>query len=281
MNEHGAGEHGYRRVLWDAPLHITLQPIQKELSMQKTYIERLHPEADDSYRLTRVIYAAFRQCYSKDTADNLMYPDNKTMPDIEKFIRSCIEKGHLSPLEHVSVSYVIKGISRVSTHQLVRHRIASYSQQSQRYNRFSFTEDSDEGLEMDDFMVVPESVLPYVKDNEMAQYTVASMFAFYEHLIESCNVPAEDARFFLPEGVRSNIVVTMNLRSWIHFCHERLCKSAQWEIRNVAKLIGEDLIKTFPWLKGIIGPKCVQSDVCENGGGKLCEEHYAWRFENE
>lgn len=246
--------------------------------MQKTTIERLHPHAEENSYLTRVIYAAYRQCYSKGTADDLMYPADKTMGDIGNFIRSCLEKGHESPLEHVTVSYVIKGLSRVSTHQLVRHRIASYSQQSQRYNRFKY---DDEDAQMSDFMVVPESVMPIIHNNGAVFNAVASMFALYQHLIEDCGVPAEDARFFLPEGVRSNLVVTMNLRSWLHFCHERLCKSAQWEIRNVAKLIAEDLIRSFPWLKGIIGPKCVQSEVCENGGGKLCEEHYAWRFENE
>jgi len=132
-------------------------------------------------------------------------------------LRSIIKKGHESVIEHVSFTFLIERISRVASHQLVRHRIASYTQQSLRY-----TKATDYAL--------PESL----KDDFQSQFYLNSLFSFYQSLIEK-GVKKEDARYVLPNAVTSDIVVTMNARELRHFFILRLDKRAQEEIRNVAQ----------------------------------------------
>lgn len=229
------------------------------------------PTVEEQSYLARVIYAAYRQCYSKDTADNLMY-NGKHIKDIYKFIQTCMDKGHLSPLEHISVTFAINGVPRAITHQLVRHRMASYSQQSQRYNEM-------EGVEVEEVVYLPEDVIEYLKFHGWYA-DVSKILDVYHHMVDD-GIPKENARFILPEGTRSNLVMTANLRSWLNICNQRLCGSAQDEIREVIGLVGTKLITMFPFLEGFVGPKCIRADKCLDGKnkGELCEEHYAWRDE--
>ncbi|APC82167.1 FAD-dependent thymidylate synthase [Clostridium botulinum] len=163
-------------------------------------------------------YRAFKQCYAKGTARDIKIPSNEEMIN---FICKWMGKGHESPVEHVSFTFSIEGVSRALTHQLVRHRIASYSHQSQRYvngNNFDF--------------VVPRTWQENVNSEWIEQYKKETM-RLYNELV-GLGVPKEDARYILPNATTSNIVVTMNLRSLRHFYDERSCIRAQWEIRELA-----------------------------------------------
>lgn len=229
---------------------------------------------------TALIYVAYKQCVTPasvapmfghfDPAKDL---DNK----VTALICNCIRRGHLSPLEHVQLTFNIEDISRVASHQLVRHRIASYSQQSQRYTEMEM---SAWGLGN---VHLPPKVWDWYDKHQEAAKNLELALAAYDQMIRD-GVPSEDARYILPEGTTSNIVVTMNLRSLLHFFNERLCSSAQEEIRDIAGQMAELTTEMFPWLSEFIGPKCIGSDHCLNSAepdAPLCEEHYRWRDDED
>lgn len=172
-----------------------------------------------------VIYSAGRQCYSKKTAKEL-YNNmwlNTGEREAERFIKKLIKNGHLSPLEHVSFTFSVEGISRACSHQLVRHRLASYSQQSQRY------------INHDGFdYVLPDSIAVHQMAKLDYKEIMAQLDTLYKKLIDY-GIPKEDARYLLPNACCTNIVVTMNCRELLHFFKLRLHKSAQWEIRQLAE----------------------------------------------
>lgn len=143
-----------------------------------------------------------------------------------KFIRKLIERGHESPLEHASATLLIEGVSRTCSHQIVRHRIASYSQRSGRYVKF----DPDKCL-----FVWPSSVKNGGQKTIMAaNMAMSAAHDCYNTLIDA-GVPKEDARFFLPQAEGTSLYMTTNFREWRHFLELRLDRHAQWEIRGVAK----------------------------------------------
>lgn len=168
----------------------------------------------------KVVAAAARLCYSNDEVTEIM--NNFTEEKIEKFLKKLSDLGHESPLEHVSFTFGISGISRACSHQLVRHRIASYSQKSQRYvNESGFN------------YVVPPKVfeLGIVEDYNYMMYQANE---FYKDLI-AMGLEPEDARMVLPNACETSIVVTMNVRTLLNFFRLRDCNRAQWEIREVAR----------------------------------------------
>jgi thymidylate synthase (FAD) len=132
-------------------------------------------------------------------------------------LSNIIHKGHLSIIEHANFTFLIEGISRVASHQLVRHRVASYTQQSLRYTK---------AVEYD----LPSSL----KDNLEVKFYMNSLFTLYNSLVEK-GIKKEDARYILPSAVVSDIVVTMNARELRHFFELRLDVSAQVEIREIAR----------------------------------------------
>lgn len=142
--------------------------------------------------------------------------------DTEKFIRARIKEGHLSLVEHASATFDISGISRACSHQLVRHRIASYSQESMRYVGM----DSSEFIVPDSVASNPLALLEWKEHIHHAQDT-------YNYL-RSLGIRKEDARFVLPIATQTRIIVTMNFRSLLHFFEVRCDKAAQWEIRQLA-----------------------------------------------
>ncbi|MDA3900474.1 MAG: FAD-dependent thymidylate synthase [Spirochaetes bacterium] len=140
----------------------------------------------------------------------------------ENFITNAIKRGHLSIIEHASASFRIKGASRAFTHQLVRHRVASFSQQSQRYvdeNNFNYA--------------VPESIQNNPEALELYTSFMQQAQSTYSQL-RNMKILKEDARFILPNALESEIVFTANFRELRHFFDIRLEKKAQWEIRIVA-----------------------------------------------
>jgi thymidylate synthase (FAD) len=151
-----------------------------------------------------------------------------------------IREGHEDVIEHCSASFLIEGVSRTATHQLVRHRLASFSQESQRY--------VDQRKLDDDLVVVPDSILNNREALEHFNVLVYHSLDVYDDL-RNLGIPKEDARFVLPEGAKSRLVVSMNFRSWRHFLWLRLDKAAQWEIREAAheilKVLYQEAPKTF------------------------------------
>lgn len=163
-----------------------------------------------------VIWRAYRQCKT---------PTPKYEPEKNKkqLAARCIKSGHLSPLEHVSFTFSVSDISRAASHQLVRHRLASYSQLSQR-------EHSPEN-----FVVPPE----IAKRKELAdafQYRVEAALTTYQWLLDQ-GIEKEDARYILPQAMVTSLMMTMNCRELLLFFKARCCEAAQWEIRQLANEI--------------------------------------------
>jgi len=208
-----------------------------------------------------LIYAACKQCTSQDDAADVykrLTVDPVVSADhVNKLIRRVIDSGHTSVVEHVPFSFAISGVSRALSHQLVRHRIASYSQQSQRY------------VKADDFdyvmpphvEAIPEAKAKYKLFMSKAQHYYSEL----QHVLaknghkESAN---EDARFVLPNACATKLVVTMNARSLLHFFEERLCKRAQWEIRAMAKAMYDICLERLPVVFAGRGPKCKRLGFC-------------------
>lgn len=171
----------------------------------------------------------------------------KSMTDdeVEVWIRDAILHGYWSVLEHSVYTFSIEGISRVASHQLVRHRIASYTQMSHR-----FAKPVDEYYKP----VIPPSAEK--RNQELVKKAYDEAYKYYYELLNS-GVPEEDARYVLPNGVNTNIVVTMNARELYNFFSLRLCSRAQWEIRAVAWKMLEEVKKVHPRLFKYAGPSCI------------------------
>lgn len=138
----------------------------------------------------------------------------------------CYKSGHTGILEHASATFHVKGISRSCSHQLVRHRMASYCQESQRYCKYD--------LKGSSWYVTPPEV--QASTFALAEYRYAMDVAAKSYkMMLAYGMKPEDARFLLPESMKTNIVVTMNIRSLFHFFDLRLGKRAQWEVRELAE----------------------------------------------
>lgn len=198
----------------------------------------------------QVVAAAARLCYSNASIDELM---EKSKVDRQEFLEKILSLGHHSVMEHVSFSFGIEGISRACSHQLVRHRIASYSQQSQRYvshkKRFS--------------AVTPESIAAKPELSQRYQQLLEEIHQFYGEMLDA-DIPAEDARFLLPNAATTKVVMTMNGRELRHFFALRCCRRAQWEIQAMAKQMLQLVKPVAPTLFAKAGPGCV-SGPCPEG----------------
>ncbi|MBI4831319.1 MAG: FAD-dependent thymidylate synthase [Candidatus Lindowbacteria bacterium] len=173
--------------------------------------------------------------------------------EVQEFLKRLLEMGHLSPFEHASFTFGVEGISRVTSHQLVRHRIASYSQQSQRYVKKTG------GIEY----IVPPSISKRKALKEQYDRVIAELQDTYRQLIEA-GVAAEDARYVLPNAAETKLVVTMNARELRHFFRQRCCTRAQWEIREMAETMLERVREVAPVLFADSGPPCVNG-FCPEG----------------
>lgn len=161
-----------------------------------------------------------------------------------KIMNHCYKSGHHSVLEFADFTFKISGVSRALTHQLVRHRLNSYAQRSQRYCK-------ETGFDF----VVPPTIAKNPEAAVIYQKTMDFITESYAKLLE-LGIPGEDSRMVLPNACCSEICVKMNLRSLIHFCNERLCSCAQWEIRGMAKQMVKEVLKVAPELKPFLVPKC-------------------------
>lgn len=199
----------------------------------------------------RAIATAARLCYAPVGASELM----ETMPEerIKSVLSTIMRSGHFSTLEHASYTFAIDGVSRALTHQLVRHRLASFNQQSQRYVKFK------DGVPV----VKPASVAASSETEAVFDQAIAACVEAYKKLLDA-GVPAEDARYLLPNAAESKIVVTMNVRELLHFFSLRCCNRAQWEIRDMAHRMLELARPTAPFIFADAGAPCVRG-TCPEG----------------
>lgn len=199
----------------------------------------------------RAIATAARLCYAPVGASELM----ETMPEerVKSVLSTIMGSGHFSTLEHASYTFAVDGVSRALTHQLVRHRIASFNQQSQRYVRFA------DGVAT----VKPESVAASEEASAVFDQAIAAAVEAYGKLLDA-GVPAEDARYLLPNAAETKIVITMNVRELLHFFSLRCCNRAQWEIRDMAHRMLELARPTAPFVFLDAGAPCV-GGTCPEG----------------
>lgn len=207
----------------------------------------------------RSIAAAARLCYAPVGAADLI----ETMSDeaVRRVLKTIITSGHTSALEHASYTFAVDGVSRAMTHQLVRHRLASYNQQSQRYVTY----------DQEPSFVVPPAV---AADPGLAAAFSSAASAAYEayRAMLDAGVSAEDARYLLPNASETKIVITMNIRELLHFFELRCCKRAQWEIRELALRMLELATPTAPYIFMDAGASCRRGPCRE--GKMTCGDPY-------
>ena len=202
----------------------------------------------------RAIATAARLCYAPIGASELM----EDMPTKRMYsvLSTVLTGGHFSTLEHASFTFALEGVSRTLTHQLVRHRLASYEQQSQRYVKYK------DGIEV----IKPPTIAANEEASACFDALIADIQKAYEDFMEA-GIPAEDARYVLPNATETKLIMTMNARELRHFFDIRCCNRAQWEIREMAwKMLG--LVRPVaPYVFCDAGPGCVRGGCPE---GKMC-----------
>jgi len=220
------------------------------------------------------VAAAAKLCYSPSDIDAIR--DGLTPEKTAAFVEMLSEIGHESPIEHVSFTFGVEGISRACSHQLVRHRIASYSQKSQRY----VSEDSFEYVIPPEVEGIPEAKEEFIRQmqeieigykrlaelltNKHAENFKSQGLDEKQALQKAKKKAFEDARFLLPNACETKIIVTMNARSLNNFFRHRCCNRAQWEIKEVADKMLAEVLKVAPNLFKNSGPSCL-SGGCPEG----------------
>lgn len=199
----------------------------------------------------KTVAMSARLCYSPIGAAQL--EEKMTDEQAAKLVRKLVSMGHFSTLEHVTFTFAIEGVSRVLTHQLVRHRIASYSQQSQRYVKEHNFE-----------TIMPPTIAARPEAKEKFNMLMQDIQDLYNEYTEM-GIPAEDARYVLPNAAETKIVCTFNVRSLMNFFSLRCCTRAQWEIRQLAEKMLAECKKVAPVLFENAGPTCVSEGVCHEG----------------
>ncbi len=223
----------------------------------------------------KLVATAAKLCYSSSDIESLR--DGLTDEKVESFIDMLVSIGHESVVEHVSFTFGVEGISRACSHQLVRHRIASYSQKSQRYV-------SENGFEF----ITPPSVAEHPEAKSEYDRIISEITESYEKLAalltekhasefmaqgmdeksarsKASKLANEDARFVLPNACETKIVVTMNVRSLFNFFRHRCCNRAQCEIRAVANEMLRQCLEVAPHIFANAGPSCVAEGKCPEG----------------
>lgn len=196
----------------------------------------------------KTIYLAARSCYSLKSLRGIESEFSKEK--LKEMLKHTILSGHHSVLEHASFTFSIEGVSRVLLAQLTRHRIASYSVQSQRYVKFEKIE-----------FTIPPSIKEKPQMEWIFNQLVEMSKRYYDELLAN-EIPPEDARYILPQCVVTKLVMTMNARELLHFFKLRLCNRAQWEIRDLAHAMLKEVSEVSPDIFYFAGPSC-KVDVCK------------------
>ena len=204
-----------------------------------------------------VVAMAAKLCYSPSGVEELK--QKIEAKDQAAFVEKLASIGHLSPVEHISFTFGIEGISRACSHQLVRHRVASYSQQSQRYVKAEqFEYIIPPSIKQD-----PQTVREFEKCMAEAQENYTRVLHRLEELGFKGEAGQQDARYLLPNAAETKIVVTMNARELLHFFRVRTCNRAQWEIRDMAVRMLEQAKKVAPTIFAKAGPGCLHAPCPE------------------
>ena len=226
----------------------------------------------DEEQVIRKLYIACRTCYSAGSPitnyEKEFTADAHNKEDMLKLINYVMSSGHTSILEDQTLTFLIEGVDRSLTHQLVRHRAGVvFQQQSQRYVEFK-----DGNFDY----VIPKSIEVTESLKSDFEATMKYLGTMYDKFIKA-GVPAEDARAVLPNACCTNIVMTVNLRQLGHMCNERLCSTAQLPIRMLFKEITKQTVEVLPFMKNFLVPKCEMLGYCNEprrtcGRKKLREE---------
>lgn len=176
--------------------------------------------------------------------------DKSSDKELKAILEHVMNQGHTSVIEHTCFTFAISDVSRSLTHQLVRHRIASYAQQSQRYVDFK-----------EPNYVIPPKIAKNKQMKEAYEKTMNTIWEQYNKLLEM-GIPAQDSRFVLPNAACTNIIVTMNARSLLNFFELRCCMHAQWEIRQLANKMLKEVTKVAPIIFKNAGPMCKSKGIC-------------------
>lgn len=221
----------------------------------------------------KLVAQAAKLCYSSVTIEEIEEDLNEKK--VDNFINMLMNLGHESPIEHVSFTFGVEGISRVLSHQLVRHRIGSYSQQSQRYVRL-------DGFDY----VIPPAIADIPEAKEMFQKAMKEDQQYYNQITEMLyndylkkymdrgeseksarnkaeKSSIEDARYVFPNACETKIIFTMNTRSLFNFFRLRCCNRAQWEIRLLATEMLRLVKGVYPSLFKNAGPECITGSCPE------------------
>ena len=176
-----------------------------------------------------IVATAMRQSRFKGGVVNIELSQN----DIKRLIELAVSLKHFSVFEHIGFTFAIEGISRSCSHQFVRHRFFSFTQQSQRYVK-------EQGF--------PFVIPPTIKDNKNALSKFVKLMDEIDVLYRELSqlVPVEDARFILPNATETKVVATANARELMHFFKLRLASQAQWEIRELAEIMFKEVSKVAP-----------------------------------
>ncbi|MFL5278140.1 MAG: FAD-dependent thymidylate synthase [Myxococcales bacterium] len=198
------------------------------------------------------LYGAYRTCYTPKTPREVwedIASGSTPKEKIAQFVDDRLRTGHVSPLEQVVFWFGIAGVSRSLSHQFVRHRIGiSFEQQSQRYVRF--TGKNEERLEF----VMPDSWRDAGREKEF-ESLMAEITRVYREAV-AAGIPAEDARFVLPNAAPTNFQIMVNFAELLHIADLRLCTRAQWEIRQMVAKMRAELMRRIPELAKYLQPKC-------------------------
>ncbi|MEG0133609.1 MAG: FAD-dependent thymidylate synthase [Clostridium sp.] len=234
-----------------------------------------------------VVASAAKLCYSAVGIDEI--GEGLTEEGTSKFIKMLSSYGHYSPMEHVSFTFAIEGVSRSLTHQLVRHRVASYSQQSQRYVRlgaFEYVippsiENNEEcktifenamKKDQEDYDKIVDILKASIIKKQIEKHETSGE-EITEKQLKALNSKAEkeaieDARYVFPNACTTKIIATMNARELMHFFSHRCCSRAQWEIRELADCMIREVSKVAPNIFAGCGPSCVKGNCSE--GSMTC-----------
>ena len=219
----------------------------------KVILLRATPDPDE------IVALGARLCYAQADVESLR--ERVEAKDQAAFVERVMERGHLSVTEHASFTFAVEGVSRALLAQLTRHRIASFSVQSQRYVSMA------DGF---DYVVPPSiSALGEAEEAEFVRQmdTMHAWYCQWQEKLGGANEAAnQDARFVLPGAAATRLLVTMNARELMHFFELRCCNRAQWEIRSLADEMLRQVKRVAPVLFENAGPGCV-AGACPEGGG--------------
>jgi thymidylate synthase (FAD) len=206
---------------------------------------------DYTHNPEMIIASAARTCIRNKSFESICEEFSKS--DIERILDTVISKNQLSVLEHVTFIFSISGVSRVFTHQLIRHRIASYSQLSQQRTDSS---------ELD--FITPPEIRKYRSIAEEYEEKVKSCRDLYKKLIKQ-GISKGSARYILPSSFCTNILATFNARSLFNLFAQRECQSEEWEFREVARIMHNTLMEVAPLIFKYAGPPCQTQGLCPEG----------------